>query len=733
MKYIKLYFLVALLIVSCNTVKQTTQVVENEVAIVDTREIQGGMWIPSLLKGMNENEMQLLGSKMTAEDIYSVNNSSLKDAIVHFNGGCTSEVISPNGLLLTNHHCGYGVIQSHSSVENDYLKDGFWAMRYDEELPNENFSVTFIKRIDDVTLAVFEGVTTDMDEAAKMKLINQNILKVSKAAQKETWQDANVKSFYNGNQYLLFVTEEFKDVRLVGAPPTSIGKFGSDTDNWMWPRHTGDFSMFRIYADANNKPAAYSKDNVPYKPAHHLPVSLDGVEENDFTLVFGFPGRTNEYLPAVGIDQIVNVLNPAKIEVRENALKIVDGFMRNDTEIKIKYASKYASIANYWKKWIGENQGIEKSNAIQKKRDLETEFSKIVEEKDLIGYKTLLSDFERLYKEIESVSLARDYWVEVAYRNVELLNITFSAFQLEQAFLRGGEQAFESRKKSLLNSFKGKFKNYSAKVDQPVFEKLVSLYAEKAPKEFMPSNMMNVDFEALSNDIYANSKLTSLEGATELLSGTAEEVIKKLNEDKAYMFGKELHTIFYSKLEPKFQELNMQLAAVQKKYMKALMEVFPNKRFFPDANSTLRVTYGQVKGYAPKDGMRYANTTYLKGVIEKFVPGDYEFDVPKKLVELYNAKDFGQYADNGKMPVCFIGTNHTTGGNSGSPAIDAHGNLIGLNFDRVWEGTMSDMNYDPDICRNIMVDVRYVLFIIDKYAGAQNLINEMTLVHPKKK
>jgi hypothetical protein len=733
MKYIKLYFLVALLIVSCNTVKQTAQVVENEASIVDTREIQGGMWIPSLLKGMNENEMQLLGSKMTAEDIYSVNNSSLKDAIVHFNGGCTSEVISPNGLLLTNHHCGYGVIQSHSSVENDYLKDGFWAMSYDEELPNENFSVTFIKRIDDVTLAVFEGVTPDMDEAAKMKLINQNILKVSKAAQKETWQDANVKSFYNGNQYLLFVTEEFKDVRLVGAPPTSIGKFGSDTDNWMWPRHTGDFSMFRIYADANNKPAAYSKDNVPYKPAHHLPVSLDGVEENDFTLVFGFPGRTNEYLPAVGIDQIVNVLNPAKIEVRENALKIVDGFMRNDTEIKIKYASKYASIANYWKKWIGENQGIEKSNAIQKKRDLETEFSKIVEEKDLIGYKTLLSDFERLYKEIESVSLARDYWVEVAYRNVELLNITFSVFQLEQAFLRGGEQAFESRKKSLLNSFKGKFKNYSAKVDQPVFEKLVSLYAGKAPKEFMPSNMMNVDFKALSNDIYANSKLTSLEGATELLSGTAEEVIKKLNEDKAYVFGKELHTIFYTKLEPKFQELNMQLAAVQKKYMKALMEVFPNKRFFPDANSTLRVTYGQVKGYAPKDGMRYANTTYLKGVIEKFVPGDYEFDVPKKLVELYNAKDFGQYADNGKMPVCFIGTNHTTGGNSGSPAIDAHGNLIGLNFDRVWEGTMSDMNYDPDICRNIMVDVRYVLFIIDKYAGAQNLINEMTLVHPKKK
>ena len=533
----------------------------------------------------------------------------------------------------------------------------------------------------------------------KMKLINQNILKVRKAAQKETWQDVNVKSFYKGNQYILFVTEEFKDVRLVGAPPTSIGKFGSDTDNWMWPRHTGDFSMFRIYADVNNKPAAYSKNNVPYKPLHHLPISLDGVEENDFTLVFGFPGRTNEYLPAVGIDQTVNVLNPAKIEIRENALKIVDGYMRSDNNIKIKYASKYARVANYWKKWIGENQGIEKSNAIEKKRELESEFSKIVEEKDLVGYKTLLSDFETLYKEIESVSLARDYWMEVAYRNVELLNITLRSFQLEQAYLRGGEAAFEKLRASGINRLKGTYKNYSPKVDEPVFAKLVELYASKAPKEYVPSNMKGVDFKALAKDIYANSKLTNFEGATELLSGTAEEVIKKLNEDKAYVFGKELHTIYYTRIAPKFQELNLQLAAVQKEYMKALMEVFPNKRFFPDANSTLRITYGQVKGYAPKDGMLYKNTTYLKGVIEKFVPGDYEFDVPKRLIELYNAKDFGQYGDNGKMPVNFIGTNHTTGGNSGSPAVDAHGNLIGLNFDRVWEGTMSDMNYDPDICR----------------------------------
>jgi len=735
MKHYKLYLLVAFLIVSCKTVQEATVQAPKEATPVlqDTREIQGGMWIPSLLQGMNEVEMQQLGSKMTAKDIYDVNNSSLKDAIAHFGGGCTSEIISPNGLLLTNHHCGYGVIQSHSSLEHDYLKDGFWAMSLEEELPNESLSATFIKRIDDVTIAVFEGVTDEMDEASKMKLINQNIQKVSKSAVKEEWQDVNVRSFYKGLQYLLFVTERFTDVRLVGAPPTSIGKFGADTDNWMWPRHTGDFSMFRVYADENNKPAAYSIDNVPYKPKHYLPISLDGVEERDFTLVFGFPGRTNEYLPAVGVDQIVNVLNPAKIEIRDNALKIIDSYMRKDADIKIKYASKFASTANYWKKWIGENQGIHQTKAIDKKHELEKEFSRIVEEKDLTGYTTLLSDFEKLYKEIESVSLARDYWIEVAYRNVELLGITFRAYQLEQAFLRGGEEGFEKARTRTLNGLHSTYKNYSATVDKPVFEKLVALYAEKTPEEYLPETFKGIDFIALTNDVYSNSKLTSIEGAEQLLTGTAEEVIKNLNEDRAYSFGKEIHTIFYTKIEPKFQQLNMQLVAVQTKYMKALMEVFPNKRFYPDANSTLRVNYGMVQGYEPKDGIYYTSKSYLKGVMEKYVPGDYEFDVPQKLQDLYKSKDFGQYGENGKMPINFLSTNHMTGGNSGSPMVDANGNLIGLAFDTTWEGTMSDLHFDADIVRSISVDIRYVLFIIDKYAGAKHLIDEMTLVHPKNK
>jgi len=726
MKHVKLYLFIATLFVSLSISAQKTEK-------IDPRDIQGGMWIPSLLEGMNENEMQLLGSKMTAKDIYDVNKSSLKDAIAHFGGGCTSEIISPNGLLLTNHHCGYGVIQSHSSLEHDYLKDGFWAMSYDKELPNESLSATFIKRIDDVTTQVFEGVTDDMDEASKQSLIDQNIDKATKAAQKEEWQDANVRAFFKGNQYLLFVTEKFTDVRLVGAPPTSIGKFGADTDNWMWPRHTGDFSMFRVYADANNRPAEYSKDNVPYKPLHFLPISLDGVEESDFTLVFGFPGRTNEYLPAVAVDQIVNVLNPAKIEVRDNALKIMDSYMRKDADIKIKYASKFASTANYWKKWIGENQGIKQTNAIVKKQELEAEFSKIVAEKDLQGYSTLLSDFEKLYKEIERVSLARDYWVEIAYRNVELLGITFSAYQLEQAFLKGGAPAFEKTKEATLNRLKGTYKNYSIVVDESVFEKLVNMYIEKMPIEYLPASMKGIDVAKITKDIYANSKLTTLEGAEKLLSGSAEEVIKKLNADKAYAFGKQIHATFYNQIEPKFQQLNLEINAVQKEYMTALMKVFPNERFYPDANSTLRVNYGMVQGYSPKDGVYYTNKSYLKGVMEKYVPGDYEFDVPQKLQDLYNAKDFGPYAENGKMPINFLSTNHMTGGNSGSPMIDAHGNMIGLAFDTTWEGTMSDLYFDADIVRSISVDIRYVLFIIDKYAGAQNLIDEMTLVHPKKK
>ena len=691
---------------------------------------QGGMWIPSLLEGMNEKEMKSLGSQLSAKDIYDVNNSSLKDAIVHFNGGCTSEIISDSGLLLTNHHCGYGAIQSHSSVEHDYLQDGFWAKTMNDELPNKGMVATLIVRIEDVTKDILKNVPSDASLQEQQDLISQHIESITKSAKKESWQEARVKSMYDGNQYMLFITETFKDIRLVGAPPTSIGKFGSDTDNWMWPRHTGDFSLFRIYANKQNQPAEYSEDNVPYDPKHFLPVSLDGISENDFTLVFGFPGRTSEYLPSVAIDQIVNKLNPPKIKIRDEALKIVDEYMRNDTEIKIQYASKYARIANYWKKWIGESQGLKKSQAVKKKQALEESF--IEKNKENETYSKLLPEFEKLYGEIEEVAIARDFWIETVYRNVELLNASVRLYRFEKAVLKNPED-FDMQRTRLLNSYKGFYKNYSATVDRDVFERLMNMYKEESPEAYLTESVKNADIKKLTSDVYDNSSLTSLEKVTAMLSGDKDEVLKKMNEDIGYKNGKELIDNFYQNIDPKYQALNMEIKANQKVYMKALMETFPEERFFPDANGTLRVTYGKVNGYQPKDAVYYKPVSYLSGVIEKYQPGDYEFDLPEKLIELYNNKDYGVYGVDGKMPVNFIGTNHTTGGNSGSPVIDANGNLIGLNFDRVWEGTMSDYNYDPEICRNIMVDARYILFIIDKFADSKRLVDEMKLVHPKTK
>lgn len=696
---------------------------------------QGGMWIPSLLKGMNETEMKNLGMKISAEDIYSVNKSSLKDAVPHFDGGCTAEVISPKGLILTNHHCGYDNIQSHSTVENDYLTHGFWAYKMEEELPNKDLFVTFIVRIEDVTTKVLEGVTAISAEADKQKKIQENIATLSKTLPKEAWQENQIKTFYDGNQYLLFVTETFRDVRLVGAPPSSIGKFGSDTDNWVWPRHTGDFSLFRIYADKNNRPAEYSKDNVPYTPKHFFPISLNGVKEDDFTMVMGYPGRTQEYLPSYAVEQIMNDLNPAKIEVRDAALKVQDGFMRKDPAIKIQYASKYASVANYWKKWIGETKGLKKSNAVAVKQKFETELTeKINKAGKQAEYGNLLNEFKTNYTNIREYAIARDYYTEVVMRNCEILTFGYRLYQLEQVLKTRGEQAFNDRKNNLIAGLQGSYKDFNASVDEKVFEQLINIYATKSPKQFLPSTLHNINASQLASEVFKNSKLTSFEGLKELLNGDVKSVVEKMNQDKAYALVKSIAEAYDTNVAPKFNEMNLKNIALQRTYMKAIMELSPKSaRIFPDANSTLRVTYGKVKGYKPSDAVTYTPITYLDGVMEKYVPGDYEFDVPQKLIDLYNAKDFGPYADKtGKVPVAFIATNHTTGGNSGSPALDANGNLIGCNFDRVWEGTMSDIYYSPEICRNIMVDARYILFIIDKYAGAKNLIEEMKIVKSKK-
>ncbi|MBM0651833.1 S46 family peptidase [Capnocytophaga genosp. AHN8471] len=691
---------------------------------------QGGMWIPSLLEGMNAKEMKSLGMKMSVSDIYNINKSSLKDAVPHFNGGCTAEMISNQGLLLTNHHCGYGQIQAHSSVQNDYLTNGFWAKNLSEELPNKNLEVTFIVRIEDVTKKVLADTQNLKDETLRNAQIERNIASLVQNSPKESWQENRIRAFYEGNQYILFVVETFKDVRLVGAPPSAIGKFGSDTDNWVWPRHTGDFSLFRVYADKNNRPAEYSKDNVPYRPKYFFPISLKGVKAGDFTMVFGYPGRTEEYLPAVAVEQIVNVLNPAKIGIRDVVLKTQDAFMRSNPEIKIKYASKYASVANYWKKWIGETQGLKKSNAVAIKRAQEQKFIKEVEKRGKNAeYGHILPQFAEKYTQIQDYALAAGLYSELAMRNIDLIANGYKILQLRNALREKGSQSFADRKKNLLNNFETVFKNYDLNVDKAVFEQAISYYAKTMPKALLSPNLQQFDAHALADKLYKESFLASKAEMDKVLNLPDDAFEKRLKNDVGVQFVEQIISHFYETVMPTYQNLDDEITALQRTYMKAILEFSkPQDRIFPDANSTLRVTYGKVAGYSPLDAVTYDYMTYLDGVMEKYVPNDYEFDVPAKLRELYEKKDYGIYGVNGKMPVCFIATNHTTGGNSGSPAIDAQGNLIGLNFDRVWEGTMSDIHYDPKICRNIMVDMRYVLFIIDKYAGAGYLLNEMKLV-----
>ena len=684
----------------------------------------GGMWIPTEL---NESEMKQMGMNISAQDIFNPNAPSIKDAIAHFGGGCTSEVISPKGLLLTNHHCGYGEIQSHSTVEHNYLEDGFWADSFETELPNPGLTATFIVDIKDVTDKVLQGVSLGDSETARNGRIKDNIDIISANQVKESYQDVMVKPFYKGNKYYMFITETYRDVRLVGAPPSSIGKFGSDTDNWMWPRHTGDFSIFRIYADKNNKPADYSKDNVPYAPKHYLPVNIGGVEEGDFTFVFGFPGSTDEYLPASSLEQLTTKLNPAKIKIRENALKIIDGYMKTDKEIKIQYASKYARVANYWKKWIGENQGLAQSNAIAQRKEYEKEFLNNVRKTCIVEksircaeYPHLIADLDRLNAEIENYNFAKDYFDEAIYRNSETFRV---ALLLNNVINKENEKDFDAYYGRIQNYLTGLFKDYNATVDTEVSLKLWDMYKTDMPQQFQPKNV------EISNSDFANSIITNeLYTSTESVLKDKSSFLNKIKSDPIVQKIGVVEKAYESSVSKRRSELQSQIDNKMRRYMQAQLEIMPDKKFFPDANSTLRVTYGKVNGYSPKDAIYYAPESTLKGVMEKYVPGDYEFDLPAKLIALYNQKDYGEYAENGEVPVNFLATNHTTGGNSGSPALDADGNLIGLNFDRVWEGTMSDYNYDPEICRNIMVDARYILFIIDKFANAQRLKEEMTLV-----
>ena len=697
-----------------------------------------GMWLPQLLQSLNEKQMKKMGMKINASDIYSISKSSLKDAIVSFGGFCTAEVISNEGLLLTNHHCGFDAIQNHSSIQNNYIRDGFWAYNKGQELTNPSLFATFIIRIDDVTSDVLKGVTATSTEIERQRIIDKNIAALKITIKKESYQDVLIRAFFEGNKYFCFITETYKDVRLVGAPPSSIGNFGKDTDNWMWPRHTGDFSMFRIYAGKDNKPASYSADNVPYKPKRSLNISLDGVKENDFTMIFGFPGRTTQYLHSAAVKQIMDVLDPAKIAIREKALTVIDGFMRKDEGIKIKYAAKYASIQNAYKKWQGEVLGLRSKDAVGKKKQLEALFEKIVLAKPEMTavYLNLLKKLEEAYAEIEPYALARDYYNEITQK-IELGNVATQLRSVVNAFEKDGEKGFINAKTGVLVSLENLFGEYDVNVDKKVFEVLMKMYVQdqKAANisPYFTTLVQNNNYEKAASAIYDQSKITSLESIKDLLNGNATDVVEAIKNDIAFKLVSDMAKTFSDNVAKNLAPLQATINSLQRLYMQAQLDVFSDKSFYPDANSTLRITYGNVKGYTPKDGAKYDFYTYLDGVMEKYKPGDYEFDVPAKIIELYKKKDFGRYGVNGKQPVCFIAANHTTGGNSGSPALDAYGNLIGLNFDRVWEGTMSDINYDPSICRNIMVDIRYVLFIVDKFAGATNIIKELKLVSKTKR
>ncbi len=699
-----------------------------------------GMWLPQLLKLLNEKEMKSMGMKISAEDIYSINKGSLKDAIVHFGGFCTSEVISSQGLLLTNHHCGFGQIQQHSTVENNLIKNGFWARSFDEELSNPGLTATFINYIDDVTPKVLNGVTKNMSAKERQSIIDKNLEGVTTSYKLDKFQKVFVRPFYDGNQYFAFVTTTFSDVRLVGTPPESIGKFGADTDNWVWPRHTGDFAFFRIYADKNNQPAEFSKDNIPYTPKHFLPVSKGGVEPGDFTMVFGFPGRTTQYLPEIAVDQILHEINPARIAIRETSLGIMDKYMRKDEKTKIQYAAKYASLANAYKKWIGENLGLKKSNALNKKALFEKDFSSRLKADS--PYKNLLPELNTLYDSISSYALAREYYSEIVQRNVELTSYMFTLQRLVNAYDNNGEAGYQKQLTSLKGGLEPFFKDLNTQIDAEKFAALLRIYVDKLPEKFVPELLrrsslgMSSDesYTAMVNDLFMQSSLTSPGELTAVFAKDAKTATDIIKKDPLFATVMEWAKHANQHFITPYNKFKAEIDLKQALYTQALLETFPEKRFYPDANSTMRVTYGQVNGYSPKDAMRYDHMTYVDGVMEKYVPGDYEFDLPQRYIDLVKAGNFGDYTDaSGKLPVCFVASNHTTGGNSGSPAIDAYGNLIGINFDRVWEGTMSDINYDPSICRNIMVDTRYILWVVDIYADADRLINEMKIVVPKGK
>jgi len=683
-----------------------------------------GMWLPSLIS-QRIVDMQEKGFRLNAEDIYNVNQASLKDAVVLFGRGCTGELISPEGLLLTNHHCGYSQIQQHSSVEHDYLKDGFWAMSREEELPNKGLTVSFLERMDDVTEIILKGYTPEMTEEQRVELVKEN----SKALIEEVTKEGNglratVEALYYGNQYFVFIYREYADVRLVGAPPSSIGKFGGDTDNWMWPRHTGDFSMFRIYADKDNNPAPYSKDNVPYRPKKYFRISTKGVQEGDFTFIYGFPGSTKEYIHSEGVRYIEEIGDPHKINLRTLRLEIMNKYQAQSQKVRIQYSSKNASVSNAWKKWQGEVKGIRKMKTVQTKQEFEKAFDRWAQGGEFDG---LTAKIARIYEDLEPYQFATDYYSETV-RTIELANFAMSMARL----FKQTDSTVTFDKARAADAAASFYKDWYLPIDKESFVAVMNEYEKNVPADFKPAYYKEKlasygSVEAWAEDMFTNSIFID-PAKVEALDAESREAVMA---DPATEFFNEFLKWYSADIQPVTTRLNQELQLAYRDYMRGQMVYCRTQRvmkdFYPDANLTLRVAYGHIKGYSPADGVYYTPSSTIKGIMEKDNPDIFDYNIPQRLRDIYAEKDYGRWADaSGEVPVCFIATNHTTGGNSGSPVINADGDLIGLNFDRVWEGTMSDIVFDPEICRNIALDVRYVLFTIDKIGEADYLFDEMT-------
>lgn len=698
-----------------------------------------GMWLPMFLKRLNERDMQAKGLQLTAEELYSINNSSLKDAIVSFGGFCTGEIISDQGLILTNHHCGFDAIQTHSSVENNYLADGFWAKDNKAELPNEGLFVDFLVSMKDVTSDVLKEVTDDMSEQDRSAKIQAARKTIMDEALEGTHYRAELKSFFEGNEFYLFIYERYNDVRLVGAPPESVGKYGGDTDNWMWPRHTGDFSMFRVYASPDGSPAEYSADNVPLKPRHHLPVSLDGVQDGDYTMIWGYPGSTDRYLTSYGIEQALEISNPTTVSIRDKKLTTMKKHMDASPETRIKYASKYASTANYWKYFIGQSKGLKRLRVYDKKKELEDAFQRFVNasHKNKEKYGETLQLIASAYEASNKTELGDTYLSEAGIQGTDII---LFAFRMNRMLDRYAQTEDAEQKKALKGGMEdfitSYFKDYDMATDKDLFVEIFSMYKQNVPKAQQPDFFQLVDkkykgsFERYASRMFDKSYFSSKE---KMMAYIEKPNAKKLAKDLAMIASQSVLNKYFAAGSAN-AEASANLEKGNRLFVAGLREMFPDKAFYPNANFTMRTTYGEVGDYVPADAVHYDFDTTIEGIMQKMDNSNPEFVVPERLVELYKKKDYGQYANtDGDLPVCFISNNDITGGNSGSPVINGKGELIGCAFDGNWEAMSGDIAFEAELQRTISVDIRYVLFIIDKFAGAKHLVDEMTLVKTEKK